>query len=277
MNISSSFNFEIVEKKLLNNNFGKTLYVGGTGPNNYSTIQSAINDTNPGDKVFVYDESSPYFENLKISKSIFLIGEDKNTTIIDGSGKKDVIYIIAENIEISGFSIKNSSISGVGIFIYKYANYVKIAGNIIKGNYRGIFLYNPGYHIKINQGDFLGPNENYLVKNFIINNTIGISLRGSNDNLIKCNWIENNDYGISITRDDYPTAPPSYGNRITKNVFLANNKHAYDECNNRWISNYWDDWIGLKYKIFRFIPYRIRGTFRLNLDWRPAKEPIKIE
>ncbi|KYK20262.1 hypothetical protein AYK21_01500 [Thermoplasmatales archaeon SG8-52-2] len=279
MNTTSSLNFEIVEKQYLDNYYGNILYVGGTGLNNYSTIQSAINDTNPGDTVFVYEESSPYYENLKISKSIFLKGEDKNTTIIDGSGKKEVIFIFAENIEIRGFSVRNSSISGIGILIYSHANYVKIVGNIIKENYLGIFLYNPGFHLKIIQDEFLGPNENYLVKNYIINNTIGISLRGSNDNLIKSNWVENNDYGITITRDDYPTAPPSWGNRITKNVFIGNNKNAYDECNNRWISNYWDDWIGLKYKIFRFFPYRIPGTFRflVNFDWFPAKEPITFE
>ncbi len=277
MNVTSSFDLRIVEKQILKKNYGITFYVGGTGPNNYSTIQSAINDTNPGDTVFVYDESSPYYENIMIDKSIILAGEDKNSTIIDGFRKKEVIFIAADNIEVRDFLIRNSSKNGVGVTVYKYANYVKIVGNIIKGNFLGIFLYNPGYHQKINQGKYLGPNENYIVKNFIINNTIGISLRGSNDNLIKYNWIENNNYGITITRDDYPTAPPSYGNKITKNVFIGNNKSAFDECNNRWISNYWDNWIGLKYKILRFIPYRIPGMFRFNLDWRPAKEPIKIE
>jgi len=278
INNTSSSCLNIVEKQIMNNNYGNTFYVGGSGPDNYSTIQSAINNTSSGDIVFVYNESSPYYENLIISKSIILIGEDKNSTIIDGFRKNDVIFILTSNIEIRQFTIVNSSENGIGIYVYKYANYVKITDNIIKGNYRGIYLYNPGYHLINPQEKHIGPNENFLVKNLIINNTIGISLHGSNNNIIKKNWIENNSCGITITMDDYPTAPPSLGNRITKNVFIDNNKNAFDECNNRWISNYWDDWIGLKYKIFRFFPYRIPGSYRfmVNLDWFPIKNPTEV-
>ena len=41
---------------------GNTLYVGGLGPGNYTTIQAAIDDASDGDTVFVYDDSSPYYE-----------------------------------------------------------------------------------------------------------------------------------------------------------------------------------------------------------------------
>ena len=40
---------------------GNTLYVGGTGEGNYTTIQSAIDNTSIGDTVFVYTYSSPRF------------------------------------------------------------------------------------------------------------------------------------------------------------------------------------------------------------------------
>lgn len=39
-----------------------TLYVGGAGPGNYTTIQTAVNDANPGDSIFVY--SGVYNENV---------------------------------------------------------------------------------------------------------------------------------------------------------------------------------------------------------------------
>jgi len=51
------------------------LYVGGSVPNNYTTIQSAIDDAVDGDTVFVYDDSSPYREHLLIETSINLLGE----------------------------------------------------------------------------------------------------------------------------------------------------------------------------------------------------------
>ena len=45
---------------------GNTLYVGGIGPGNYTTIQSAIDDALDDDTIYVYDYSSPYIENIVI-------------------------------------------------------------------------------------------------------------------------------------------------------------------------------------------------------------------
>jgi len=78
---------------------GNTLYVGGNGSNNYSSIQEAIDIAEEGDTVFVYDDSSPYFENILIDKSsISLVGEEKNTTVIDGQGKSSTIHLYRDNI-----------------------------------------------------------------------------------------------------------------------------------------------------------------------------------
>ena len=59
-----------------NSNFpseNNTLYVGGSGPGNYTKIQDAIDNASDGDTVFVYDDSSPYNEHLLIKKSILLV------------------------------------------------------------------------------------------------------------------------------------------------------------------------------------------------------------
>ena len=70
-------------------NLGNWLYVGGTGPENYTFIQDAVNDSSNGDTIFVF--SGTYYENVVINKSIKLIGEDKNTTIIFGKKINDTI------------------------------------------------------------------------------------------------------------------------------------------------------------------------------------------
>ena len=57
-----------------------------TVPDDYPTIQEAIDNANNGDTVFV--KSGIYYEEVEVDKSINLIGEDRNTTIIMGSGDR---------------------------------------------------------------------------------------------------------------------------------------------------------------------------------------------
>lgn len=51
------------------------LYVGGSGPGNYSRIQDAIDDANYGDTVFAY--AGIYYENITIYHMITVLGENK--------------------------------------------------------------------------------------------------------------------------------------------------------------------------------------------------------
>ena len=58
------------------------LYVGGSGPGNYSSIQAAIDDANSGDTVFVY--CGTYEEQISANKSIALEGENNTNTVVVG-------------------------------------------------------------------------------------------------------------------------------------------------------------------------------------------------
>jgi len=161
----------VVEKKsaMLTNYDGNTLYVGGDGPGNYTTIGEAIDDADNGDTVFVYN--GIYYEHLKVKKSINLIGENKVTTIVDGSSYGYVIDITADNVSVEGFTITNSG-SGVntgGIIIFYSDNNI-IKNNIMSSNNdEGISLF--------------GSNYNIVINNRIINN-VGMGLYGSGDNNI---------------------------------------------------------------------------------------------
>ena len=118
---------------------GNILYVGGRGEGNYSSIQSAISDASSGDTIFVY--SGIYHENVTIDKELSLIGENADTTIIDGIGN-DTVTILAENIKLSGFTITNATdeedISTTGIRIVGSNNI--ISDNIIMDNTIGVFI-----------------------------------------------------------------------------------------------------------------------------------------
>ena len=140
VNIGSSFAGDVDVKTISSVGFdGNTLYVGGLGPNNYTTIQSAIDDAVDGDTVFVYDDSSPYYENIVVNKPINLFGEDRNTTVIHVVRGTTVVDIIADGVNVTGFTIEGEG-NNVGILIRRYSNST-ISNNNISNCIFGIDLW----------------------------------------------------------------------------------------------------------------------------------------
>jgi nitrous oxidase accessory protein NosD len=104
-----------MEERALSISFNSNiLYVGGSGPGNHSKIQDAVNDSQDGDTVFVYNGT--YYENVYINKSISLIGEDRNTTIVINNDTVDklnwigfVFEVYASDVMFKGLSILNGT------------------------------------------------------------------------------------------------------------------------------------------------------------------------
>jgi nitrous oxidase accessory protein NosD len=126
-----------------NPNLVNTIYVDDDGGADFTHIQNAIDASRNGDTIFVY--GGIYNENLVVDKSVTLVGEDKELTIIDGNSIDDVIYITSDYVKINGFTIRNSGIdyvpndilnsdSGVDV----QSNYVNISNNIIINNHIGV-------------------------------------------------------------------------------------------------------------------------------------------
>ncbi len=120
------------------------VYVGGSGPGNYSSIQEAIDDVALGGTVFVY--SGTYYENIIIDKNINIFGEDRDTTVIDGCGLNKAIKICADNVCVSGFTVQNTTRykhiwMSSGIEIYQ-SDSVSIQNNIFLNNYNGVSIIN---------------------------------------------------------------------------------------------------------------------------------------
>ena len=174
---------------------GNTLYVGGSGPNNYTHIQEAINDASDGDTIFVYN--GVYYENVVVNKKIRLIGEDKNNTVIDGGGSR-VIRITQDNTKIQEFTITN----GNGIL-------VSSDNNIICNN---ILTKGGGDGIQIDDGK----NSNVVYMNKISDCGYGILLRyEGNDNHIISNTISQCEYGILVNCLSYNLT----GNSVYENEY----------------------------------------------------------
>jgi parallel beta-helix repeat protein len=176
---SSGINVE--EKPIMSIINGNTLYVGGDGPANYTKIQDAINNASDEDTVFVFDDSSPYYELLDIEKAISLIGEDKNTTIIDGKNLGTVVQVFSDSgkLYLSGFTIRNGKGDGFSTF----SDYNHITNNIMMNNNgNGIRLQNS--------------NNNIISGNTIKNNSLGMVLYYSDNNIISNNFFFNSSLGV---------------------------------------------------------------------------------
>jgi len=180
----------IVEKSSTMSFDGNILYVGGSGPGNYTKIQDAIDNANDGDTVFVFDDSSPYLEPLLINNSITLIGEDKYSTIIDGNQGGAYgcnIEITAHSVVISDFTFKNTKGYYKFSIIRIYSNENQIINNIFYPT-----QYCWGINIVNGDRNLIAENIFYGIYND------GIVLEHSNNTNITENRFEGDNSGIAI-------------------------------------------------------------------------------
>lgn len=203
---------------------GDTIHVGSG--QTYSTIQTAINDANESDTIYVH--SGTYLEMIIIDKTLTLIGEGSSSTTISGSNDH-TIKVTTNNVNISGFKIQNTGGSHYCVFLDT------ITGCEISNNY----LRNGGHGIYLGSSD-----SNTISDNNIKDNNVGIYLSNSDSNTIISNNIQNNNAnGIFLSSS-------SSGNTIYLNDFSSNmDSNAKDYGLNNWDytlqGNYWDDYNGV--------------------------------
>lgn len=214
-------------------------------PDDFATIQEAINNAVPGDLILVSPDT--YYEQLVIDKSITLEGENKTTTIIDGNLSGVCVQIIADDVVVSGFkfqngligvSVENSSrvqiIDNIiiemrqeSVILSKSLNSV-IINNTILNNAEGIHLVlssnNTINQNKIDDNSDCGILLNNSTNNLIegndasVNHARGVFLADSNNNTIANNT-------IALSNDDGVVLERSHNNSLTENIAL-NNYHS---------------------------------------------------
>ena len=186
---------------------GNWLYVGGSGLGNYSKIQDAIDNAQPGDTVFVYDDSSPYLESLRIRKSIHLIGENKTTTIINSSHQDTIGSFDYDNILIKNFTLLNcmnyTDTYGVDL---SFAKNVTLTNTIIIGCHWGIQLEDC--------------DNCSITNNEIREGYTGIKLYNVDTSTLSGNQIKDNIYGIEL---NYASTNTISNNELINNgMYLVN-------------------------------------------------------
>jgi len=170
----------------------------------YLTIQAAIDAPETLNGHTIQVEAGQYYENVVLTKSISLIGENSNNTIIDGGGGTSVINVTnVDNVEISGFTIQNGS---YGIYL-SGSFYINITGNKITESNNGVYLLNSNLNSfsdnsisnNHNRGFCLWySNDNSFYENKLENNNLGFYLVASSTNVIANNNVTNDHYGIII-------------------------------------------------------------------------------
>lgn len=258
-----------------------TLYVGGIGLGNYTSIQNAINDSENGDIVFVYNGT--YYEHIIVNKSVSVIGKNNSNTIIDAGQIGHAIIITAENVKIINFTIQNSGPGEWDAAVRVMANKSTVQNNTITNCGDGISLI-PSSHSKIL--------NNEISEGFAGIDIYGLEVDAVN-NTIKGNILKNMTYPLwigfahdtKIIRNDFSEniyaimMEDSYDNLFSQNNFRDNefNAHFTNISNNKWKNNYWDRArllpyviVGAKYTRFFNIPM-------FNIDWRPALKPYCMD
>lgn len=150
-------------------------------PDDFSTIQAAIDAADPGDTIEVH--SGTYYENVEVDKQLTLRGVDTGAgmPVVDAGGKGSAIELSEDGIWLEGFVATNSELKSIRAGIDVNSDNNTIIGNDASNNGgNGIFLWRSS--------------NNTISRNIASNNeNEGIKLLSNcNNNLISDNDVNNN-------------------------------------------------------------------------------------
>ncbi len=188
-------------------------------PDDFPTIQEAINNAADGDTVFV--KSGTYYEHVIINKTLSLTGENCTTTIIDGNWTGVVINVTRSGINVSGLTVRRSGSiywENAGIYLDN-AEDCSINGSILTENpFAGLELANSRRCV--------------VSGNTILNNSgVGITMVGGGFNDLSQNNIMENGWSAVTLNDE------AHNNTISGNNMTSNNLAVIGHCINLYRSS----------------------------------------
>ncbi|MFP7755174.1 right-handed parallel beta-helix repeat-containing protein [Thermodesulfobacteriota bacterium B35] len=199
-------------------------------PEEYPTIQSAIDAAQPGDDIIV--NGGRYRELLIIDKSVNLIG--RNWPVIDGGGQKGdkntvaILYLGDRAGRVEGFVITGGGTGNLGHGINIWDSAPEIYNNRITGNFHGIGIHgspsltgktrvhgNRIYGNKVGIGNGKDSTAHVYENEVYDNRIVGIGCRGKAAPWIDRNLIHGNRIGIGARE---VASPRIEGNQVYDNT-----------------------------------------------------------
>ena len=193
------------------NTFLDTIYV----PDDYSTIQAAVENASDDDTIIVRDGT--YIENINVNKRLTIESENGSADcIVQASNPGNHVFSMGvDYATIDGFTVKGAT-DAVGMHLGRI-NYCDILNNICMENRYGIFVEGGVY-------EFTHGNNN-IINNTCEENGYGLYLYWNTwYNVISGNIINSNNYGgiYLKTGHSWGECGPRY-NTFTNNIINSNN------------------------------------------------------
>jgi parallel beta-helix repeat protein len=173
----------------------KTWMVDPKGGGDSLTIQAAVDKAKAGDTIYV--KAGNYSEHVTVEKSLTLLGEDRNNTILDGTYTGIIISVNASNVVIQNFTFQNSGweIKYGAVYVSGNSYNVTVSNNSFLNNEYGVCV-DPLSWVKISNNIIIG-NATYNRDHY---ESSGI-LMMSDYCTAKDNLIQNVTFGIMVNGD----------------------------------------------------------------------------
>jgi parallel beta-helix repeat protein len=219
-------------------------------PDDYSTIQGAINAATAGETVYI--KEGTYVENVVVNKTLWLIGASREETIVDGrtTPRGNAIVVTADGVTVTNLTTANDV---TGIWTASSNNMI-VENNIVNSSEIGIYVNSSSNTLdgnNVSECVFQGIQLSEASGNTVKGNTIefchqGLAINFSSNNLVTQNTVMNNIYegdGIFLTESPY--------NTLTENN-ITSNSHGVGLVGSNLSSFYHNNFVGNTYQVYDY-------------------------
>ncbi|MGC9308915.1 MAG: right-handed parallel beta-helix repeat-containing protein, partial [Thermoplasmatota archaeon] len=217
---------------------GSTLYVGGDGPGNYTTIQAAVYDASHGDTVYVYE--GLYQEHVTVNASITITGESTDV-VVDAQGNGSAFILMASTVALGSLHLHRGGGRAADALVSTRFARASISDCVFSQARQGVVINDTAHAVidncsfsRVAKGISLVSSTAARVSNCTFyKNGIGIYARGSTDMEIRGVFSEQGGAGVMLrdvqnVRVERSTLSSNNENQVNLYAEYSNSIHVED-------------------------------------------------